>query len=182
MSIRLYVGNLPEEVSRQELEAVFMPSEQIVSIKVITDRKTGKCRGFGFLTVTTPEAAEEFIEKFNGTPFKETTLRVEKAQPKAKTDRSDAETTSQMGEVEVDGQPSDSEETPAPAEPLTPRPIAIRKTINKGRTERPNKPATGGRRETVTTPQQRSGGDEATQPDPRWADALRDIRKQLSKA
>ncbi|WP_218079570.1 RNA recognition motif domain-containing protein [Anthocerotibacter panamensis] len=82
MSIRLYVGNLPEAVTRQELEEIFLPSEEVVSIKLITDRKTGKCRGFGFLTVTTDEAAEGFIQKFNGQAFKEGTLRIELAQPK----------------------------------------------------------------------------------------------------
>ncbi|WP_396034875.1 RNA recognition motif domain-containing protein, partial [Candidatus Cyanaurora vandensis] len=82
MSIRLYVGNLPEAVVRQELEDIFLPSDDIVSLKLITDRKTGKCRGFGFLTVTTDEAADQFIEKFNGHPFKEGSLRIELAQPK----------------------------------------------------------------------------------------------------
>ena len=51
MSIRLYVGNLPEDLSRQELEAVFADEGDSLSIKIITDRKTNKCRGFGFVTV-----------------------------------------------------------------------------------------------------------------------------------
>ncbi len=51
MSVRLYVGNLPEELSRQELEAVFADAGESISTKIITDRKTNKCRGFGFVTV-----------------------------------------------------------------------------------------------------------------------------------
>lgn len=84
MSVRLYVGNLPEELSRQELEAVFADAGDSVSTKIITDRKTNKCRGFGFLTVKSEEQADEIIEKFNGFMLKESSLKVERAQPRAK--------------------------------------------------------------------------------------------------
>lgn len=83
MSVRLYVGNLPEELSRQELEAVFTEVNP-VSTKVITDRKTNKCRGFGFVTVKSEEQADEVIEKFNGFSLKESALKVERAQPRKK--------------------------------------------------------------------------------------------------
>ena len=84
MSIRLYIGNLPEDVTREDLEAVFNPEggEVLFSAKLITDRKTGKCRGFGFVTVNTDEEADQFIEKFNGVTVKETTLKIEKALPR----------------------------------------------------------------------------------------------------
>lgn len=84
MSVRLYVGNLPEELSRQELEAVFADAGSSVSTKIITDRKTNKCRGFGFVTVKSDEQADEIIEKFNGFMLKENALKVERAQPRAK--------------------------------------------------------------------------------------------------
>jgi RNA recognition motif-containing protein len=84
MSIRLYVGNLPKEVERQELAAVFADAGDSVSTKVITDRKTGKCRGFGFVTVKNDEQADEIIEKYNGYMFKDTPLKIEKALPRAK--------------------------------------------------------------------------------------------------
>jgi RNA recognition motif-containing protein len=84
MSVRLYVGNLPEELNRQELEAVFADAGSPVSTKIITDRKTNKCRGFGFVTVKSEEQADEIIEKFNGFLFKETPLKVERAQPRNK--------------------------------------------------------------------------------------------------
>ena len=58
MSIRLYVGNLPKELDRQELQEVFAPEGESVTTKVITDRKTGKCRGFGFVTVLIDEQAD----------------------------------------------------------------------------------------------------------------------------
>lgn len=84
MSVRLYVGNLPEELSRQELEAVFADAGSPVSTKIITDRKTNKCRGFGFVTVKNDEQADEIIEKFNGFMFKDSPLKVERAQPRSK--------------------------------------------------------------------------------------------------
>jgi RNA recognition motif-containing protein len=84
MSIRIYVGNLPKEFERQELEALFAEFDETASTKVITDRKTGKCRGFGFVTVKTDEQADLLIEKFNSFMFKETELKLEKALPRAK--------------------------------------------------------------------------------------------------
>jgi len=84
MSVRLYVGNLPKEVEKQEFEDVFAEYSETASMKLITDRKTGKCRGFGFVTVKDDETADQIIEKFNGTEFKETTLKIEKALPRAK--------------------------------------------------------------------------------------------------
>jgi RNA recognition motif-containing protein len=84
MSIRLYVGNLPKDLERQELEAVFAEFDSSVSTKVITDRKTGKCRGFGFVTAKNEEQANELIEKFNGYMLKDTPLKIEVAQPRTK--------------------------------------------------------------------------------------------------
>lgn len=84
MSVRLYIGNLPKELERQELEAVFAEAGDSVSTKLVTDRKTGKCRGFGFVTVPTDEEADAFIEKFNGYVLKEVELKIEKALPRSK--------------------------------------------------------------------------------------------------
>lgn len=84
MSIRLYVGNLPKELERQELEAVFSEYDDSVSTKLITDRKTGKCRGFAFVTVKDDEQADQIIEKFNGYQLKESALKIEKALPRSK--------------------------------------------------------------------------------------------------
>lgn len=91
MSIRLYVGNLPKELERQELEAVFAEFDSSISTKVITDRRTGKCRGFGFVTVKNDEQADQLIEKFNGLMFKDSPLKIEKALPRSKGKSEDAE-------------------------------------------------------------------------------------------
>lgn len=94
MSIRLYVGNLPKELERQELEAVFSDCDESVSTKLITDRKTGKCRGFAFVTVKDDEQAEQIIEKYNGYMLKESPIKIEKAQPRAKGKEESAPSTS----------------------------------------------------------------------------------------
>ena len=92
MSVRLYVGNLPkEEVNRDELHAVFADASNSVSTKVIKDRKTGKCRGFAFVTVPTDEQADEIIEKFNGHMFQDTALKIEKALPRSKNQQQEEE-------------------------------------------------------------------------------------------
>lgn len=82
MTVRLYVGNLPEDVDRQALEDLFTNAGEVVSTKVIRDRKTGKCRGFAFLTVADEEIAQTYIDKFNGTAFGDITLKLEVAQPR----------------------------------------------------------------------------------------------------
>ena len=85
MSIRLYVGNLPkEEIDRNSLAAMFAEEGEQISTKVIKDRKTDKCRGFAFVTVENDEAADRFIEKYNGKPFMENPLKIEKALPRSK--------------------------------------------------------------------------------------------------
>lgn len=85
MSIRLYVGNLPKELDRDELATLFTEEVgEIASTKVVTDRKTGKCRGFGFVTVETEEQADQVIAKLNGHMFKDSALKIEKALPKTK--------------------------------------------------------------------------------------------------
>lgn len=85
MSVRVYVGNLPKDLEREELEAIFSEhTEEIVSIKLISDRKTGKCRGFGFVTVKTDEQADAIVEKFGDYVLQDSTLKVEKALPRSK--------------------------------------------------------------------------------------------------
>jgi RNA recognition motif-containing protein len=104
MSIRLYVGNLPKELDRTELEALFAEEVgDLASTKVVTDRKTGKCRGFGFVTVETVEQADQVIEKFNGHIFKDNPLKIEKAQPRTKAKEEEAKPTEFSGSGNVSG-------------------------------------------------------------------------------
>ena len=84
MSVRLYVGNLPEEVDKQALEEKLTEVGKPASVKLVTDRKTGKCRGFGFVTVDSDEVAEQFIAALNDASFGDAKLKVEVAQSRAK--------------------------------------------------------------------------------------------------
>lgn len=156
MSIRLYVGNLPkEEVDRAELQAVFAEAGNNVSTKVIKDRKTGKCRGFGFVTVQNDEQADQFIEKFNGYVFRDTALKIEKALPRSK---------GQQGEEET-------------AKPVTNTgSSASSSSASSGGSRRSNKKS---RRPAASTSSTSSSSD-AIQPDPRWAQALEELKQRLA--
>jgi RNA recognition motif-containing protein len=92
MSVRLYVGNLPKEpVEKDSLAAMFVDEGQQVSTKVIKDRKTGKCRGFAFVTVPSDEMADQFIEKYNGQSFMDSPIKIEKALPRSKSKKEEGE-------------------------------------------------------------------------------------------
>jgi len=164
MSIRLYVGNLPAELDRQALEKIFNESGDSVSLKVITDRKTGKCRGFGFVTVGSDEVADTVIEKFNGYDFNGAVLKLEKALPRTKgkgEDGSDEEGSDDSVKSEVES--SSSVAAPVKA-------AAKRKKRNN------NKKSTG------SSSSSSSGSTEAHQPDPRWASDLERLKQQLLEA
>jgi len=164
MSIRLYVGNLPAELDRQALEKIFNESGDSVSLKVITDRKTGKCRGFGFVTVGSDEVADTVIEKFNGYDFNGAVLKLEKALPRTKgkgEDGSDEEGSD-------DSVKSEHESSSAVAAPV--KAAAKRKKRNN------NKKSTG------NSSSSSSSSTEAHQPDPRWASDLERLKQQLLEA
>ncbi|MEB3322684.1 MAG: RNA-binding protein [Synechococcaceae cyanobacterium] len=80
MSVRLYVGNLPQTFDAAELEALFTSVGEGVRFKPVTDRETGVCRGFGFASVEDPRLAEAVIEQLNGREFAGSSLRIEIAE------------------------------------------------------------------------------------------------------
>jgi RNA recognition motif-containing protein len=77
MSVRLYVGNLPQSFDAKELEALFAGVGEGVRFKAVNDRETGACRGFGFANVDDQKLAETVIEQLNGREFNGNTLRIE---------------------------------------------------------------------------------------------------------
>lgn len=77
MSVRLYVGNLPQSFDATELEALFASVGEGVRFKSVSDRDTGVCRGFGFANVDDPKLAERVIEQLHGREFGGNTLRIE---------------------------------------------------------------------------------------------------------
>ncbi len=161
MSVRLYVGNLPAELDRQALEQVFHESGESLTVKVITDRKTGRCRGFGFVTVENDELADSVIERFNGFDFNGAVLKLEKALPRQK-EKGEEEETSPSIEEGGDEPTTDAKKE----EKMPPK-----------RKKRRNK-KTSNRSELRSS----SSSSEFHQPDPRWANELEEFKQRLLAA
>ena len=80
--MKLYVGNLPWSIVNQELEDLFSSYGTVTSAKIITDRATGRSRGFGFVEMS--DGAEAAIEALNGTEVDGRELVVNESRPKDK--------------------------------------------------------------------------------------------------
>ena len=82
MTIRLFVGNLNFKTSSEDLQELFGQVGEVQSASVVTDRETGRSRGFGFVEMATAEGAAAAIEQFNGKEFGGRTLTVNEARPR----------------------------------------------------------------------------------------------------
>jgi RNA recognition motif-containing protein len=82
MNKNLYIGNLSEKVSEEDLKANFSEVGTVVSVNVIKDKYTGQSRGFGFVEMATDEEAKEAIKKFNDGQLDGKTIVVSEAKPK----------------------------------------------------------------------------------------------------
>ena len=82
MSVRLYVGNLPQNLKIKELEELFASIGKGIRFKAVLDRDTKACRGFGFANINNEKMADEVIEKLNGYDFNGSNLRVERSERK----------------------------------------------------------------------------------------------------
>lgn len=78
----MYVSNLGFGVTDAELKSMFSKYGEVTSVKVITDRETGKSRGFAFVEMA-DEAAEKAMRELNGTEADGRTISVSKAKPKS---------------------------------------------------------------------------------------------------
>ena len=79
--MKLYVGNLPWSVTDSDLEELFAQYGAVQSAQVVTDRESGRSRGFGFVEMTT-EGGAQAIEELNGHEIDSRALRVNEAQSK----------------------------------------------------------------------------------------------------
>ena len=79
MAQKLFVGGLPFATSNDQLRDLFAEIGEVASATVVTDRDTGRSRGFGFVEMATVEAAEEAINRLNGRDYEGRRLQVEKA-------------------------------------------------------------------------------------------------------
>jgi len=82
MSVRLYVGNLPFSVSEQDLEEMFGQIGVVESANIVTDRDTGRSRGFAFVEMDSREAADAAIASLNGREIDGRQLTVNEARPR----------------------------------------------------------------------------------------------------
>ncbi|MEW6357518.1 MAG: RNA-binding protein [Planctomycetota bacterium] len=82
MGKNLYVGGLSYEAKEAELRQLFEQHGEVTSAKVITDRDTGRSKGFGFVEMATQEGAEAAIKQLDQTSFGGRTITVNEARPK----------------------------------------------------------------------------------------------------
>jgi cold-inducible RNA-binding protein len=78
----LYVGNLAYSVTEEQLRSLFEQVGETEKVTVITDRETGRSKGFGFVEMASDELAQEAIKRFNGFSFATRTLTVNEAKPR----------------------------------------------------------------------------------------------------
>ncbi len=86
MSKTLYVGNLPFTTTVEELKDIFSEYESIEDVKVITDRDSGRSRGFGFVDFSSDEEAEKAIKTLNGHSLGDREITVNEARPRGNRD------------------------------------------------------------------------------------------------
>jgi cold-inducible RNA-binding protein len=79
--LNIYVGNLPFTTKNSDLEELFGPYGEVESAAVITDRETGRSRGFGFVEMA-DDAATKAIQELDGSDFGGRSLTVNQARPR----------------------------------------------------------------------------------------------------
>jgi RNA recognition motif-containing protein len=78
---KLYVGNLPDSTTEQDLSDKFAAYGTVESVKLITDRDTGRSRGFGFIEMASDAEAQAAIDSLNGTDYEGRPMTVNEARP-----------------------------------------------------------------------------------------------------
>jgi len=77
MSIRIYIGNLPQGFNPKEFDKLLKSVSDSIRFKAVLDKETKECRGFGFATTNNEDNANLIIQKLNGFEFSGSKLRVE---------------------------------------------------------------------------------------------------------
>jgi RNA recognition motif-containing protein len=80
--MRIYVGNLSYEITEEDLRQEFVAFGEITSVNIITDRDSGRPKGFGFVEMDSKAEAEAAITGLNGKTLKERTIVVNEARPR----------------------------------------------------------------------------------------------------
>lgn len=82
METRLYIGNMSQETSEQELRTMFTEAGTVSAVDLIMDRQTGKPKGFGFVTMSSLDEAEKAISLFDTKEMHSRPLKVNIAKPR----------------------------------------------------------------------------------------------------
>jgi RNA recognition motif-containing protein len=82
MATNLFVGNLPYAMDNDKLAQLFAAAGTVVSAKVISDKYSGRSRGFGFVEMSSEEESKKAIEMFNGKDVEGRALVVNEARPR----------------------------------------------------------------------------------------------------
>ena len=82
MNKKLYIGNLPYSATAEDIRALFEQVGDIADVAVISDRETGRSKGFGFVEMATEDLAQEAIRRFNGYSMNNRPLTVNEARPR----------------------------------------------------------------------------------------------------
>jgi RNA recognition motif-containing protein len=89
MSKKIYVGNLPFSVGFKELTSLFEKFGEIQEAVVISDKFSGKSKGFGFVTFADDKAADKAVKEMDGKDAEGRALKVKEATPREETDRTE---------------------------------------------------------------------------------------------
>lgn len=81
MSKSIYIGNLPWSATEEDVQELFAPHGSVLSVKLVTDRETGRARGFGFVEME-DEGVAAAVKALDNSSFGGRTLRVNEARPK----------------------------------------------------------------------------------------------------
>jgi RNA recognition motif-containing protein len=105
MNSKLFVGNLSYEVTENDLQDLFASYGPVTDVNLMTDRSTGRSRGFAFVTMATPEGAQAAIQAATGKDLKGRSLKVNEARPREDRAASGGSFSEQRGGGEGAGRP-----------------------------------------------------------------------------
>lgn len=83
MEVRVYVGNLNKSTTQDEINTLFATAGTVTSVDLVTDKGTGKSKGFAFVSMPTQEDADKAISMFHDYDLAENKLKVNIAKPRA---------------------------------------------------------------------------------------------------
>ena len=82
MTKKLYVGNMSYDTTQDQIRELFSQAGEVTEVSLITDRETGRPKGFGFVEMATEEGSQEAIKRFNGYTLGNRNLTVNEARPR----------------------------------------------------------------------------------------------------